>query len=210
MIRRPIFISGIGTGVGKTVASAVLCQQLRADYWKPVQSGDLDQTDSHRVARLTSARETQIHPERFRLNTPASPHQAALQDQVEIKLEDFTLPETRNSLVIEGAGGLLVPLSASCLMTDLVSALGAEVILVARDYLGCINHTLLSLLALEHSRIPLRHLILNGSFNAFSREAILSRLPVGCTWSTLPEFTILDYSTLQKSPVQLKDHANRI
>ena len=140
MTNRPIFITGIGTGIGKTVVAAILTESLKADYWKPVQSGDLDNSDTMKVKSLISNDKTIFHSETFRLTHPFSPHKSAALDGIEISLNDFKLPETTNSLIIEGAGGLMVPLNDKDLMIDLIKKLNAEVVLVIQHYLGSINH----------------------------------------------------------------------
>lgn len=165
MSNKPLFVTGIGTYVGKSIASAVLCEQLKADYWKPVQSGDLDATDSQKVRELISNPQTRIHPEAFSFKLAASPHQSSKEEGVMIRAKDFKLPLTENKLIIEGAGGLFVPLSNDLLMIDLIRQFQAEVVLVIRSYLGCINHTLLSLHALKTLNLPLKHVILNGRIN---------------------------------------------
>jgi len=156
-----VFVSGIGTEVGKTVISALLAQALEADYWKPVQSGDLDYSDSHKIREWAPA-VRKIHPETFRLENPLSPHASARIDGVEIRLKQFHLPETDNFLVVEGAGGLWVPLNEKKSMLDLIQHLELPVVMVSRHYLGSINHTMLSLEALNQRKIPLAGLIWNG------------------------------------------------
>ena len=151
-----LFVTGIGTDVGKTVISAVLTEKLGADYWKPVQAGDLDNSDTIKVKELVSNSQSVFHDESFRLNHPMSPHAAAQREGVEINLDDFKIPETANNLVIEGAGGLMVPLNDRDCLIDLIETLGAEVVLVSRNYLGSINHTLLSIEALKSRGIPVR------------------------------------------------------
>jgi dethiobiotin synthetase len=203
MLNKPLFITGIGTSVGKTIVSAVLCEQLKADYWKPVQSGDLQNSDSMQLRNLISNHETTIHPEAFRLDMAASPHQSAKAQGIHITRKAFSLPKTDRQLLIEGAGGLFVPLSSGFLMSDLILQLEAEVVLVARNYLGCINHTLLSLQAMAALQIPLKHVLLNGSFNEDTRTIILEHIPQGCSWSELPEFSILDRASVLQCPTQL-------
>ncbi len=156
------FITGIGTDVGKTVAAAILTRVLDAAYWKPVQAGDLDRTDTHKVAEWAGLSPERIHPERHRLQTPASPHYAAAQDGVTIRLTDFELPTGTGSLVVEGAGGLHVPLNDRELLIDLIALLGLPVVLVCRNYLGSINHSLLSIEALQSRSIPVAGLVFNG------------------------------------------------
>lgn len=138
-----IFITGISTDVGKTLAAAIVTQALEADYWKPLQSGGMEHSDRDEVTRLVSNSNSQFHPERYFLRTPMSPHAAAAIDGVTIELDQLTRPETTNHLVIEGAGGLLVPLNDHHTIADLIQP-DDKVILVSSGYLGSINHTLLS------------------------------------------------------------------
>jgi len=138
-----IFITGISTDVGKTLAAAIVTQALEADYWKPLQSGGMEHSDRDEVTRLVSNSKSQFHPERYFLKTPMSPHAAAAIDGVTIELDQLTRPETTNHLVIEGAGGLLVPLNDHHTIADLIQP-DDQVILVSSGYLGSINHTLLS------------------------------------------------------------------
>jgi dethiobiotin synthetase len=166
------FVTGIGTEIGKTVVAATLVEALQADYWKPIQSGDLDNSDSLKIQRWVSNPHTRIHPERFRLNTPLSPHASAAIDGVEIKVQDFQLPDTDRPLIVEGAGGLMVPLNHQETMLDLMQNLGLPVILVVRHYLGSINHTLLSLEVLRSRGIVLAGLLYNGVVNVASEKAI--------------------------------------
>lgn len=174
-----LFVTGIGTEVGKTVVSAILTEKLKADYWKPVQSGDLDYSDTQKVKDLTDNSTSVFHPERYRFSQPLSPHAAAEIDGVTIKMEEFVVPETKNHLIIEGAGGLLVPLN-EYLTADLISRLRASVVLVSRNYLGSINHTLLTVQELRRRNIPVLGLVFNGERTP-KTEAIIehySQLPV--------------------------------
>jgi dethiobiotin synthetase len=157
-----LFITGIGTEVGKTVCSAVLTQYFKADYWKPVQSGDLDNTDSHKIESWTE--DTVCHPETYRFKLAASPHQSAREENIEISLDQFQLPKTDNKLIVEGAGGLMVPLTDEIFMLDLIERFNLPVALVVRNYLGCINHSLLSIMALKQRKLKLEYLIFNGNF----------------------------------------------
>lgn len=166
------FITGIGTGIGKTVVSSILTEKLQADYWKPIQSGDLDVSDSLFVGNLISNTKTVIHPERYRLGQPLSPHLSARIDGVHITTDSIKIPETNNSLIIEGAGGLMVPLNDKELICDLIKLLGAKVIVVSQNYLGSINHTLLTLEVLKANQIPVEGLIFNGPANHESEDYI--------------------------------------
>ena len=142
-----VFVTGISTEVGKTIASAILVEALAADYWKPVQAGDLNHSDSDKVKALISNKRTTIHPNSYALNTPMSPHAAAEIDGVSIAIDKIEEPHTENHLVIEGAGGLLVPLNAADTILDLIRP-DYKVVVVSRHYLGSINHSLLTINAL--------------------------------------------------------------
>lgn len=167
------FITGIGTGIGKTLISAILTEKLHADYWKPIQSGDLDQSDSKTISGLISNHKTFIHPETYRLNQPLSPHLSAQIDGIEIDIAQITPPHTENNLIIEGAGGLMVPLNDSTLIVDLIKQLDVEVILISQHYLGSINHTLLSINLLNQYQIKLKGIIFNGDENMETERYIL-------------------------------------
>ncbi|WP_293786378.1 dethiobiotin synthase [uncultured Pedobacter sp.] len=167
------FITGIGTGIGKTLVSAILTEKLKADYWKPIQSGDLETSDSLTVKNLISNPDTVIHPEIYRLTQPLSPHLSARLDGIEIDLQKIEMPITDNNLIIEGAGGLMVPLNEKELIVDLIKKLQAEVILVSQNYLGSINHTLLSVNLLKQYDIPIKGIIFNGAENKETERYIL-------------------------------------
>lgn len=158
-----LFVTGIGTEVGKTVCSAILTKYFNADYWKPIQSGDLHFSDSMKIKNWVGENIV-IHPETYRLQLAASPHQSAAEEGISININDFQLPKTQNNLIVEGAGGLMVPLSDSEFMIDLIEKLNIPVGLVVKNYLGCINHSLLSIMALNQRKINLKYLILNGDF----------------------------------------------
>jgi dethiobiotin synthetase len=174
------FVTAIGTNSGKTIVSAILMQAFQADYWKPVQSGT-DDRDADTVNNLLLNDYSVVHPERHWLKRPASPHEAAAVEGVEIKLADFVLPDTGgNDLIIEGAGGVLVPLNEKETIADLILALGAEVVLVSNYYLGSINHTLLTVACLNQLNIPIKGIIFNGEENAYSKSIILSKTGLPC------------------------------
>jgi len=168
-----VFVTGTGTGVGKTVVSALLTLAFGADYWKPVQSGHEDGGDRAAVAQMTGFESGRIHPCAYELSQPLSPHEAAKRDGVSLDLHRLcALPATQRPLVVEGAGGVLVPLTETFLMIDLIQRLGLPVVLVAASSLGTINHTLLSLEALRHRDIPVLGVIMNGPLNPANREAV--------------------------------------
>jgi len=173
MPKRNLFITGIGTGIGKTLISAILTEKLKADYWKPIQSGDLDNSDTIKVKSLISNTVSVFHPETYKLTQPFSPHKSAAVDGLEVDPKQFILPQTDNDLIIEGAGGLMVPLNNSFLIIDLIKQLNAEVVLVSQNYLGSINHTLLSAQALKQYQIPVIGIIFNGDKDAYSEDLIL-------------------------------------
>lgn len=174
------FITGIDTNIGKTIVSAIITQALEADYWKPIQAGDLDQSDSLKVASLWSNKRSQVHPETYRLHTPASPHHAARIDGIIINEQQFVVPQTENHLVVEGAGGLFVPLNDHYLIIDLIKNLQLPVLLVASFYLGSINHTLASIDALQRRSIPIAGLLFNGAITPSSKDYILQYSQVPC------------------------------
>lgn len=169
-----IFITGIGTDVGKTIASAIVTEALEADYWKPIQAGDVNNSDTHKIQRYISNTKTVLHPNSYTLQTPASPHLAAAIDGVEIKATSITEPVTQNHLVIEGAGGLLVPLNDTETILDLIKP-DYKVVIVSRHYLGSINHTLLTAEVLKQNGITPVGIIFNGDENAFTEEIILNK-----------------------------------
>jgi len=169
-----LFITGIGTDVGKTIASSIIVESLQADYWKPVQAGDLDNSDSHKIQSYISNSVTVIHENSYKLTTPASPHLAAKLDHITIDIQQIVEPKTANHLVIEGAGGVLVPLNNSDCIIDLIKE-DYKVIVVSRHYLGSINHTLLTLEALRSRNIPVAGIVFSGDEYPSSEEIILSK-----------------------------------
>jgi dethiobiotin synthetase len=166
-------ISGIGTDVGKTVASAIISQALEATYWKPVQAGDLHFSDTMKVNHWTNEK-VHVLPEEFLLNQPMSPHAAAEIDGVTIGIDDFTIPEIAGNLIIEGAGGLMVPLNSNGLLyIDLFQKWNLPVILISKHYLGSINHTLLSVEAMANRNIPVEGIVFVGEENPATESIIL-------------------------------------
>lgn len=178
MSKRKIIVAGIDTDTGKTVISAILCKALKADYWKPVQAGDLSNTDSHKIGKWNP--ETIIHPEAYRLTEPMSPHAAAAIDSLRIDENQLVIPETDNSLIIELAGGLMVPLREDYLSIDWVETLDFEVVLVSNYYLGSINHTLLSWELLQSRGVNVLGIIFNGEKNSSTFEVVMNRTGTKC------------------------------
>ncbi len=171
-----LFVTGTDTDVGKSIISAMLTLGLGASYWKPVQSGpgpDGTPGDSAYIQSLTGLSKEHFLPERHRLSRPLSPHAAATMDGVEIHLSDFVLPtHSRNHLIVEGAGGLLVPLNQQDYILDLIRQLQLPVVLVTRSSLGTINHTLLSIQQLRRAQVPVLGVVMNGPKNQGNRAAI--------------------------------------
>ncbi|MHA8086982.1 dethiobiotin synthase [Aquirufa sp. Wall-65K1] len=167
-------VAGIGTEIGKTVISAILTKALKADYWKPIQSGDLDQGDAYWIQQWVKHLELTIWPSTFRLTQPLSPHTAAEIDGVSISLHQFQKPASSKNLVIELAGGLMVPINDHETNLDLIKQLDAPVILVSKNYLGSINHTLLSFEILQKRGIPVLGIIFNGPENPSGEKFILN------------------------------------
>lgn len=174
-----LFITGIGTDVGKTIASAIITEALEADYWKPIQAGDLDTSDSHKIKAYLSNDKTVIHSNSYALNTAASPHLAAEMDKIVIDLEKITEPVTKNHLVVEGAGGLFVPLNNQDCVIDLIKP-DYKVIVVSRHYLGSINHTLLTVEALKNRNIAIAGIVFNGDENPATESIILNKTGIKC------------------------------
>ena len=198
-----IFITGIGTDVGKTVASAVLTEALEADYWKPVQAGFDEGTDSTFIQNIVSNKRTTIYPETYKLKLAASPHIAAREERIKIGLDKIyndylkivnthsqlithNSPLTTRHLVIEGAGGLMVPLNESKFVIDLIKKLNAKVILVSRNYLGSINHSLLTAAVCKENNIDVLGWIFNDHYMHYEDEIV--------EWSGYPKIASLPLS----------------
>lgn len=194
-----LFLSGTDTHIGKTITAAWLALHWQADYWKPVQSGLDGETDSETVHRLSGAK---THPEAYRLTAPLSPHQSAALEAVNIELDQFMLPNAPR-LIVEGAGGLMVPLTEKVLMTDLIAHLHLPVILVSRSTLGTINHTVLSARALKALNLPCLGVIVVGPSNPENVKSIerYAGLPV---LAELPLLESVTPDTLRAIPLPLK------
>lgn len=173
------FVTGIGTDVGKTVASAILTEALEADYWKPIQAGDLSNSDTHKVERWVNNSETKFFDSAFNLKTPMSPHAAAEIDGVTLSKSKVKRPKTSKNLVIEGAGGLLVPISNTQTIADLISKKD-RVVVVSRHYLGSINHTLLTIESLRAKGLEIFGIIFNGPSTKTTEDIItkMTKVPI--------------------------------
>ncbi|OXA72501.1 dethiobiotin synthase [Flavobacterium aquidurense] len=174
-----IFVTGISTDVGKTIASSIIVESLEADYWKPIQAGDLDNSDSHKIKSKISNLKSKIFENSYKLNTPASPHLAAEIDGIKIDLKQIKEPETKNHLVIEGAGGIFVPLNDKDLIIDLIQP-DYKIIVVSRHYLGSINHTLLTVEAIRNHGFEVAGIIFSGSENKATESMILNKTGIKC------------------------------
>jgi dethiobiotin synthetase len=197
------FITAIDTDSGKTLVAAILCEAFNADYWKPIQAGLPRDADT--VMSLISNQQTQILPEAYLLKTPASPHAAARLDNILISMSSFKIPQTSNALIIEGAGGCLVPINDQEFIVDVIKVLGAEVIVVADLYLGSINHTLLTLEALRNRNINVKGIIFNGESNPESERIILAHANLRCLLRIQKENEITR-SVVQKYAALVKEN----
>ena len=170
-MQKQYFITGISTEVGKTVAAAIITEALQADYWKPIQAGELDNSDTHKVKRLISNSKSVFHENSYALKTPMSPHAAAEIEGITIDLKKIIVPKTQNHLVIEGAGGLLVPLNESTTILDIIKP-SYKVIVVSRHYLGSINHTLLTIKLLQEKGFDVA-IIFSGDAHKTTEDIIV-------------------------------------
>ncbi len=172
-----LFITGIGTDVGKTIASSITVEALEADYWKPIQAGDLDNSDTNKVQKYVSNTTTEFHKNAYALQTPASPHLAAQIDGIIIDINKIIEPKTKNNLVVEGAGGIFVPLNDADCVIDLIQP-DYKVIVVSRHYLGSINHTLMTIEILKSRNLNVAGIIFSGDENKASESIILEKTGV--------------------------------
>jgi len=178
---RKLFVTGIGTDIGKTVVSAILTEALEADYWKPIQAGNYFSTDSGKIKNWISNTQTVIHPEAYSLKNHMSPHAAAEIEGITIDFDNINAPETTNTLIIEGAGGLMVPIDNNKhFMSDLIKKMDAEVVVVVQNYLGSINHSILTVEALKSRNLNVLGIIFNGATHKLSEDIILSYSGLKC------------------------------
>ncbi|EKD73857.1 MAG: dethiobiotin synthetase [uncultured bacterium] len=190
---RHYFVTGTDTHVGKTVVSAMLLQLLQGCYWKPIQAGlPGDLTD---VQTLTGLPDKHFFSSTYNLNAPLSPHQAALLEDIQIDLQSCRVPVCENALIVEGAGGVFVPINDMACMLDLMKQLNFPVIIVARGTLGTINHTLLTIEALRHRQIPIHGVVFNGDLNPANQKTIEEWGNVR-TLFHVPQFATMNKSVL--------------
>lgn len=183
-----IFVTGIGTDIGKTFVSAILAKALDADYWKPVQAGFEEGTDSQWVGNWLKDTGSVVHPEVYRLAKPASPHIAAREEGITIDIQNICshIPDISRTLLIEGAGGLLVPLNSTTFVADLIKEIGAKVVLVSRNYLGSINHSLLTARVCREMQLPVIGWVFNDQYLDYEEEIV--------QWSNFPRIASIPWT----------------
>jgi dethiobiotin synthetase len=195
---KQVAIIGIHTGIGKTISSAIICEALQADYWKPVQAGNIEDSDSIVVASLLSNSKTTIHKEAHILSQPLSPHIAARLDSTEIIIEQISIPATDNLLVIETAGGLMSPLNDTQTNLDLILHFRLPVILVSQNYLGSINHTLLTCEVLKQHNIDVKGILFTGEETPATQDYILNHTGYKCL-GVIPYIALHKGSVIQEA-----------
>lgn len=191
------FIAGVGTDIGKTITSAVLVEVLSAGYWKPLQCGNLHYTDSDIIKSLISNHYSVIYPETFRFKSASSPHHASLLENVIININHFKLPKTKNHLIIEGAGGVLTPINDKNFIIDIAAHFDCEVILVSHNYLGSINHTLLSIEAIKKRNIKIKGIIFNGQSIVSTENFIIKNSGI-LLLGRIPQLPMVNKQTIQE------------
>lgn len=195
-------VTGIGTDVGKTVVSAILSEALKATYWKPIQAGDLDNSDSIKVNKWTTDN-VNVLEERFRLNSPMSPHAAAAIDGIEIQIRDIQKPVIEGNLIIEGAGGIMVPINEKGdTYLDVFEELKLPVIIISKNYLGSINHTLMTIEMIQSRGIEIKGIIFSGISNEATESIILSKTKLKCL-VRIPEATEVNAEFIQTQAKQI-------
>jgi len=202
---RNIVVAGIGTDVGKTIVSAVLVEALGGDYWKPVHCGLSGTTDAERVKSLVTDAEASIHPEAYRLRAEVSPHQGSKMEGIAIDPAKLSLPKTARPLIIEMCGGIQVPITLDNTLSDVMNTWDADWILVSRNYLGSINHTLLSHHFLQSKKKKVLGIVFNGVPQPDSEQVIqhLTKLPV---LGRINEEPILNKAVIKKYATALRSH----
>ncbi len=201
---KPIFITGTGTDVGKTLIAAIVTEALQADYWKPIQAGFSDGTDSLFVSKMISNTKSKIHPELYLLKMPASPHIAAAAEGKEIRIKEIIahLPKTKNQLIIEGAGGLIVPLNKKKFILNLIKELKAKVIIVSKNELGSINHSLLTAAVLKKEKISVAGWVFTDNYKNYEEEiAGWSGYPLIASVNHLP---VISKETIREEALKMR------
>jgi len=199
------FVTAIHTDSGKTVVSAIITKALQADYWKPIQCG-IEPRDSLTVVDLINNNHTMVHEEAYVFKTPASPHAAAELEDTTIRLDNITLPpDMGDTLVIEGAGGIMVPLNSEHFIIDIAEKFNAEIILVSNNYLGSINHTVLTINEIKRRNLKVKGIIFNGKRNLFTEEFILKYSGYNCLLK-IDEEKVVDDNMINKYAIKLFDN----
>lgn len=204
-----IMVAGIGTDVGKTIVSAILITLLNGDYWKPIQCGDEENSDSVKIKQWIDPSKHSIFPPAYSLKASVSPHHAARLENRLIMLETISLPQTNRPLIIEGVGGIFVPLTTSSLSFDRFTSWNCDWIIVSKHYLGSINHTLLTVEALKYLQVSILGIIFNGEPDPDSEEAILEISQISCLGRLFPE-RCLTQKTLQKYVKEWQPNFSRL
>jgi dethiobiotin synthetase len=182
-----MMVAGTGTDVGKTIVSAILTTLLDGDYWKPIQCGDEENSDTVTMKRWLGATRYTIHPPAYSLKASLSPHHAARLENASIRLDSIVLPHTSRPLIIESVGGVLVPITLKTLSIELFKSWGCQWVVVSRHYLGSINHTLLTIEVLKQFHLPLLGIIFNGEYSPDTESAILENSELPLLGRLLPE-----------------------
>jgi dethiobiotin synthetase len=198
-----IFITGISTEVGKTLVSAIITEALEADYWKPVQAGELDYSDTHKVKEMISNEQSVFFENSYALNSPMSPHAAAEIDNLTIDIDKIIAPNTENNLVIEGAGGLLVPLNETQTILDIIEP-EYKIIVVSRHYLGSINHTLMTVRLLQEKGFTVS-IIFSGNEN-IGTESIIKKMTGATILGRVKEEEKIDKNVIKKYARLFRDN----
>ena len=200
---KQFIMAGIGTEIGKTLISAIFTQGLQADYWKPVQSGNPEEADALFIEQMTQVPDGQIWESSYLLTQPLSPHSAAEIDGLRISLDEIQLPATTRPLIVELAGGILVPLNEKDTNLDLIKQIGFPVVLVSKNYLGSINHTLLSYEILKAQQIPIAGIVFNGLANPSGEKFILNHTGLKVLLR-VPELSKIDPEIIQEYAKQIE------
>lgn len=201
MFMKKYFVSAIHTDAGKTFVSSLLVKASNGDYWKPIQSGS-DERDSDYI--LSQNKSVKVFPEAFLLKSPESPHSAAAKEGVFIEINKIKLPKTDNHLIVEGAGGILVPINPEETISDLILALDLPLILVVPTYLGCINHSLLTLEAIKSRGLNLAGIIFNGVESPEAEEIITKKSGSNKIYR-IPRIDSKNISEIERITFELRD-----
>ena len=208
MKHKNIFVTGIDTDVGKTICSSLLVEALKADYWKPVQCGVEEGTDFKTVKNLVGNSQSFFHPEKYVFSLPKSPHLAASYEDVTIDLDEIRVPETKARLVVEGAGGALVPLNSKDYIIDIAAREDMSVVLVTKNYLGSLNHTFLSVEALRQRGIKILGLVFNGTKDSVLEGFVSRRTDLPILFH-VPVFSKLNQKSLCIFAKEVKESMER-